>query len=421
MRRRAIGFCLCSLLISALGCPGGDGIPTPTESQTPTESLTPEPTPIEDPVDALILLDDTELPTLIDDGAEDWSSLKRAVRYSLRWYGAHKSTREFTFGPRTATALELRHSLGRLLSFLEGNPTAEELDAWIKTEFDVLEAEGSHHGDMMFTGYFEPTIEASLTRKKGYEVPIYRRPRDMVYVDLGRFDEKFEGEKIAGRISGNRLEPYWNRKEIWTKRTLARKGLEMAWAKDPVDVFFLEVQGSGSLELPDGRLVRIGYAGSNGRPYESIGRLLIEEGKVPAEKMSMQAIREYLDNHPEDVAHVLHHNDSFVFFKFIDGEPRGNLGQPVTALRSIATDSRLMPKGALAFIDTLAPERHDDGTVGTNGGIRRFVLNQDTGGAIKGTGRADIFWGRGAQAAESAGLMQHPGRLYFLVPKSSGE
>ena len=212
--------------------------------------------------------------------------------------------------------------------------------------------------------------------------------------------------------------PYYTRREIREQEVLADRGLEIAWVEDRVDLFFVEVQGSGAIRFPDGSELGIGVGASNGRPYRSIGRFLIDEGLVPAEEMSMQAIRRYLAAYPEEVPRVLNHNESFIFFRTRDTPPIGSLGQPVTPVRSIATDYRIFPRGALTFIDTRRPTVDSDGRVVDGEPLRRFMLNQDTGGAIRGPGRVDVFWGRGDDAAETAGRMQQTGRLFFLVPRS---
>jgi membrane-bound lytic murein transglycosylase A len=178
----------------------------------------------------------------------------------------------------------------------------------------------------------------------------------------------------------------------------------------------VEVQGSGTLRLPDGTERRIGYAGSNGRPYRSIGSLLIQEGVIPRETMSMQALRAWLAANGPQCDRVLDFNESYVFFHFLEGSAVGSLGRPVTPGRSIATDSKLFPRGALAFLQTERPVALPDGTVQWQP-LSRFVLNQDTGGAIKGAGRVDVFWGRGPEAELAAGLMKQKGRLVFLVPR----
>jgi membrane-bound lytic murein transglycosylase A len=192
----------------------------------------------------------------------------------------------------------------------------------------------------------------------------------------------------------------------------------LAWARDPIDVFFMEVEGSGTLRFPDGREVRVGPAATNGRPYRSIGRLLIDEGRLTEETVSMQSIRTWLKENPSERARVLRYNQSVVFFRRLDGPPLGSLGVPLTPARSIATDARIFPAGGLAFIRTERPLRLPDGRVVWSP-ISRFVLNQDTGGAIRGPGRVDVFWGRGGAADLAASEMKQLGDLYFLVPKAS--
>jgi membrane-bound lytic murein transglycosylase A len=270
---------------------------------------------------------------------------------------------------------------------------------------------------VLYTGYYEPVIEASLTRDATYASPIHAAPQDLIEVPLEPFSDRFKGEKVFGRIEGKRLVPYFSRSEIVGGK-LAGKGLELAWAKDPVALFFLQIQGSGTLLLPDGTERRIGYAGANGRPYRSIGARLIEQGFITREAMSMQALRAWLAANPAQRDALLDYNESYVFFRYLDTAPVGSLGRPVTPGRSIATDSRLFPHGALAFIETEQPV----GTVETGitwKPLTRFMLNQDTGGAIRGPGRVDIFWGRGPNAELSAGLMKQKGRLFFLVPRDA--
>jgi membrane-bound lytic murein transglycosylase A len=183
-------------------------------------------------------------------------------------------------------------------------------------------------------------------------------------------------------------------------------------------VFFMEIEGSGTLRLPGGDELRVGHAGTNGRSYRSIGRLLIDEGKITREAMTMRVLREWLTAHPEEQVRVLRHNESYVFFRLLPGAPVGSLGVPLTAGRSIATDPRVFPRGALAFIRTMRPVEAVDGLVGWKP-VGRFVLSQDAGGAIRGPGRVDIFWGRGPDADLAASDMKEPGELYFLVPKPS--
>jgi len=354
-------------------------------------------------------------PALRDDA--DPASLRAAVAESLAWLGSQPADQVLVAGPRRVTVAEQTRALQSLLGLLTEAPSPERLAAHVSQTFDVLEAAGGPDGRMLVTGYYEPVVEADERPSAEYGVPILSLPDDLVEVRLETFDPRFRGERVFGRVEGRRLVPYWRRAEIDAGR-LAGRGLELAWARDPVDLFFMEIQGSGTLRFPDGRERRVGYAGANGRPYRAIGRLLIDEGQIPREAMSMQAIREWLRAHPEERQRVLEHNESYVFFRPLSGPPEGSLGRPLTPGRSVATDARLFPPGMLAFLDTERPERAGDGTARWVP-LTRFVLNQDTGGAIRGAGRVDFFWGRGEAAAFAAGVMRQPGRLYFLVPRAS--
>jgi membrane-bound lytic murein transglycosylase A len=355
-------------------------------------------------------------PALRDDG--DSASLRAAVEESLRWLASQPAGQTFVAGPRRVTVAEQTRALQGLLEVLTGAPTPDRLAAYVREAFETLESVGGTDGRMLVTGYYEPVVEASRERSAENAVPILGLPEDLIEARLEAFDPRYRGERVFGRVEGRRLVPYWRRAEIDAGR-LAGRGLELAWARDPVDVFFMEIQGSGTLRFPDGREQRVGYAGANGRAYRAIGRLLIDEGHVPREAMSMQAIRAWLAAHPEERQRVLQHNESYVFFRPLAGPPEGSLGRPLTPGRSVATDTRLFPPAALAFIDTEQPERAPDGSVRWLP-LSRFVLNQDTGGAIRGPGRVDFFWGRGERAVFAAGLMRQPGRLYFLVARPTG-
>jgi membrane-bound lytic murein transglycosylase A len=390
--------------------------------------------PVDDPAGALQPVPAWRMPTLRDDG--DRASLRAALAQSRAWLATAPPDRLLTFGSRQVPAGRLAQALARLDDYLASDPTPEQLAGWLGEAFEVLESVGGEDGAVLVTGYYEPVVEAAEQPGGEYRVPILGIPDDLVEAALDAFDPRWRGERIAGRLEGRRLVPYWSRAEIDGGR-LAGRGVELAWARDPVDAFFLEIQGSGTLRLPDGREMRVGYAASNGRPYRPIGRLLIDEGKLTREAMSMQTLRAWLAAHPEERARILHYNESVVFFRRLHGPPLGFLGVPVTAGRSIATDHRLFPPAALAFLRTDRPrlrseqprpgtEQPRPGTgrpgLGAGGPVEwvplgRLVLNQDTGGAMRGPGRVDVFWGRGPDAELAAGLMKQRGRLYFLVPR----
>jgi membrane-bound lytic murein transglycosylase A len=224
-------------------------------------------------------------------------------------------------------------------------------------------------------------------------------------------------DKIFGRAKGEQFLPHYSRREIDEAGSLSGLGLEIAWVEDPVDLFFLHIQGSGVIQLPDGNKLHVGYAGQNGRPYRSIGRMLIESGKVSREEMSMQRLRQYLNDHPQERNEIFAYNESYIFFRVNPEGPLGSLDVPVTAGRSIATDGRLFPKGALALMQTEVPIIDGTGELTGWKPVARFVLNQDTGGAIRGPQRADYYFGTGDRAGGLAGYMNRPGRLFFLVFK----
>jgi membrane-bound lytic murein transglycosylase A len=221
----------------------------------------------------------------------------------------------------------------------------------------------------------------------------------------------------VGRYTGQTVVPYYDRREIDDENVLAGKAEPLAWVKDPVDVFFLQIQGSGKVFLDTGQVVNVHYHGTNGRPYRAIGALLIQEQIIPKEEMSMQKIRAYLHAHPEEMAAVFNYNPSYVFFKLESEGPLGYINVLLTPGRSIALDRRIFPPAALAFIQTKKPVVDSARQIDSWTNFSRFVLNQDTGGAIRGPGRADLFWGNGPYAEIAAGHLKHTGKLYFLILK----
>jgi membrane-bound lytic murein transglycosylase A len=241
----------------------------------------------------------------------------------------------------------------------------------------------------------------------------------LITIDLSLFHEKFKGERIIGRFTDQTVVPYYDRSEIEADNFLKDKAEVLAWAKDPVDVFFLQIQGSGKVQLENGEVFNVHYQTTNGRPYRSIGKLLIDQEKISVAEMSMQKIREYLRNHPDEIETVLNYNPSYVFFEIEPNGPLGNINVQLTPGRSIALDRRIFPPAALTFIETEKPFIDDTGQIQSWQRLSRFALNQDTGGAIKGPGRADLFWGNGSYAEIAAGHLKHTGKLYFLVLKST--
>lgn len=280
----------------------------------------------------------------------------------------------------------------------------EDAPAFFARYFETLRV---GDGAAFATGYFEPEILASRERMPGYETPIYRRPPDLIDVDLGLFSEKLKGRTIRGKVDGRALVPYDDRAAI-EAGSLAGRGLEIAWAADPVEFFFLQVQGSGRLRLPDGSILRIGYDGQNGRDYTGIGRLMRDRGLIGPDQANMQGIIDYLHAHPDQAQAIMNENASFVFFRPLDGAgPIGALGLPVTARASVAADPAFMPLGAPLFLSLDRAE--------ANG----LWIAQDTGGAIKGANRVDTFWGAGDEARTIAGGMSAHGSALLLLPQGS--
>jgi membrane-bound lytic murein transglycosylase A len=339
-------------------------------------------------------LTESDRPSLLDDGDAD--TLRTALAQSLAWLDRQPSNRSLAFGPRRITVGEYSGGLRRFVMQLANDPPAEVIEERVLAEFDVLVSVGRLDGAVLWTGYHEPVVAVSDRRRPEYPVPILGLPADFT-----------GGWKYPRHLS---------RAEIEAGR-LGAAARPLAWARDPVDVFFMEIEGSGTLRFADGREIRVGPAATNGHPYRSIGRLLVDEGRLTEESVSMQAIRSWLAENPSERNRVLRHNQSVVFFRQLVGPPLGSLGVPLTPARSIATDARLFPPGALAFVRTERPRRLPDGRVGWSP-VSRFVLNQDTGGAIRGPGRVDVFWGRGDDAELAASEMKQLGELYFLVPKA---
>ena len=283
-----------------------------------------------------------------------------------------------------------------MLDLLADDPSADVLAERVFAEFDLFKSVGRDDGAMLVTGYHEPIIDAAEAPGGEYRVPILGVPRDLAAARRGA---------------------YWTRSDIEQGR-LGNLARPLGWARDPVDVFFMEIEGSGTLRLPGGRELRVGYAATNSRPYRSIGRLLIQEGRITREAMTMRVLREWLAAYPEERDRVLRHNESYVFFRVLPGAPVGSLGVPLTPGRSIATDPRVFPRASLAFIRTMRPVEMPDGLIGWKP-VARFVLSQDAGGAIRGPGRVDIFWGRGPEADLAASDMKESGELYFVVPRAT--
>lgn len=319
-----------------------------------------------------------------------------------------------TFGPRKIPKAIYIASLERILEH------EEDWLSYISGNFDYFEVYGKDDwGEVMSTGYYEPKVYGSMKKSEFFSQALYTTPKDLITIDLKKFQNKFPGNTsvLVGRLDQNRVYPYYDRKQIDSDRTLEGKNLEIAWV-DPVDSFFIQIQGSGLVEFENGEKMRIGYDGQNGHPYEAIGKYLTHA--IPLEKMSLQRIKAHLKTLSfNDQQAVLNKNPSYVFFKPITSDALTYAGMEVSDGRTIATDIHLFPKGAMAFMDIEEPVFATPTDEEPLSWVRspRLVFDQDTGGAIRGTGRVDLYFGQGSIAAQKAGVMKQKGRLYYLVPR----
>jgi len=353
---------------------------------------------------ALEKLQVSEYPEFVDD--TNYLNLADSIHQSLLYLKNKPSGMKFKFGNDLYETSHMVDSLEKFQAFISNKPTGDELKQFIRDKYYIYKSTGNNgNGEVLFTGYYEPVLEGNLSKNDTYKHPVFGTPSDLISIDLSLFSAKYAGEKITGRYTGQTVIPYYDRKEIETGGVLDGKAPVLAWVKDPVDLFFLQIQGSGKIIL------------ENGHPYKSIGRLLIEKGTIPRSEMSMQMIREYLSANPGQIDDILNYNPSYVFFKTEKEGPLGYLEVRLIPERSIALDRRIFPLAGLVFIETVKPVIDENGNLQEWLKSKKFVLNHDTGGAIRGPGRADIFWGNGKYAETAAGNMQHKGSLYFLILK----
>jgi membrane-bound lytic murein transglycosylase A len=369
------------------------------------------PPAVEAPPD-LVKLSPFSYPALNDD--LDYEGLDRSIQMSLTYLKKIPADRVLAFGSDAYPVSHLIRSLEVFGGFIQDKPSVDRLDAMVRKDFFVYRAGGASE-KVLFTGYYEPELNGSLTETPIYRYPVYSRPDDLVTVDLSAFSSRYAGETITGRYTGQTLVPYYDRKTIENRDFFTGRASVLVWVDDPVALYFLQVQGSGKVKLDEGGMLNVHYHTGNGHPYRSVGKILIEQGKIPRAEMSMQAIRAYLKDHPDERESILNANSSYVFFKTeVDG-PLGNLNVPLTPGRSIAVDKKIFPAAALVYIQAQKPVVNEAEQIDNWEELGRFVLNQDTGGAITGSGRADIFWGNGPYAELAAGHLQHRGEMYFLV------
>lgn len=320
--------------------------------------------------------------------------------------------------PSAALAAFLRSCRRMKTPVCEAAARATSARPFFETHFQPFAVSEGDDPEGLFTGYYEPLLQGSRKRTDRYRVPLYVRPPELVMVDLGDFREELEGQRIAGRVEEGDLVPYPDRRAI-EEGALSGRDLELVWVDDPVDAFFLQIQGSGRVRLDDGSddgsEIRVGYAAQNGHPYFAIGKDLVERGAMPKEEVSMQSIRRWLEQNPGLADDVMARNASYVFFEELKGEgPLGAQGVALTPGRSLAVDLKHWTLGTPVWLDTRAPSPRQGEP---DRPLRRLMISQDTGGAIRGVVRGDVFWGHGEEAAEVAGRMKHPGRMWVLLPR----
>lgn len=396
--RRGLLLSSAFLVASACAAPSGTG----------PVAAPPGPRVVEDrrprtPPPALMELSGTAVPVLGEAVTGDLGDLLSALDRSISWFEKPSSREAFPHSGIThARAQASVRAFRELVARHGGGP---RLAAAVRETFVFYSSTGHDgRGNVLFTGYYSPTFRASRQRTEQYRYPLYVRPPDLV-VDAST------GQTL-GRRRGDRLVPYPTRREIEEGRLL--KGLEIAWLSDPLEAYLIHVQGSAALELSDGAVLRLAYAGSNGREYVSVARELQRDGKLREDELSLDEVLAYFDAHPEERTPYLQRNPRFIFFREEKSSswPAGSLGVQLTPLRSLATDKEAFPPGGVALVTTRV-----SGPDAVARWTERFFLDQDTGGAIKSAGRADIYYGVGADAEKRAGQQYSDGRLYYLIIK----
>lgn len=377
----------------------------------------------------LELLEHAAWPVLVDEyGAE---SLLSAIKRQLLWFESQQSYEwkvgKFHFdGPRIkATLTRFRD----LYSELGENRSA--LRSALQREFQMYRFKFDGRSDVLITGYYAPILKGTIHREGTYQYPLYGTPDDMVFVDSSTFNPKMlskgpqsRSARIPARVSNGEVVAYFSRKEIDGQNALAGRGLELVYLNDYFDAFTFHIQGGGFVKLQSGELMKLNFSAQNGLPYQSIGRMLVDNGSIPQNKISMQALAAWFKAHPQDLYEICYQNPSYVFYE-TDGKryaqiapelfPKGALGFPVTTRRSIATDKRYFPGGALAFIRGHQQSGEQDGGSNSARPFSAFVIDQDTGGAIR-KNHIDWFTGTGEVAQFDAGsLRDDTGEVFFLI------
>ncbi|MEN6375398.1 MAG: MltA domain-containing protein [Smithella sp.] len=331
----------------------------------------------------------------------DIDSLDLAIKRSISYYEGTGRNNVYLVADRLINAAQMKESLLIFRKIVQENSSMADKKKRIRQEFDVYRAAGQDgFGGVLFTGYYVPLLEGSRTRTEKYRYPLYKPPPELI-----------SGKKY-------KYSNYYSRKEIDSGGVLRGRNLEIAWVADPVELFFLHIQGSGEIKLEDNTIITVSTLQTNGRPYRSVPRYLLDKGIINGSSASNRSVKRFLkEKNENDIYEILSHNERYIFFKLVD-KPTGSLGKPVTSGRTIATDPEIFPPGALAFIRLNKPAFDKQGNLlSQRVPFSRFVLNQDKGAAIKGPGRVDLFCGFGDAAEVEASSLKEKGELYFLVKK----
>jgi len=345
---------------------------------------------------------------------QNFKNLSQSIQQSISYFKRLPDHYQFSYNDLKYSSEEMITSMNIFWELIETiDPDA--LSNAIDKMFYVFESRRSDKG-AFFTGYYEPVLEGSYQRSDHFPVPLYETPPDLARIHVGDFNETYKNLWITGRVKGKTFIPYESRDAIVYKKALESRAEVIAFVKNHIELFFLQIQGSGKICFKDGSCICVNYATQNGHPYRAVGRLL--KDIIPKEEMSLQSIKTYLYDHPDEIRSILKYNPSYTFFRTVSEGPLGNIQVPLTAWRSIAMDHRIIPKGGLVFYQTTCPE-YDNDQINHWKSIQNFALVQDTGGAITGHGRADIFMGSGNHAGKLAGPMKQDGRIYLLVARKS--
>ncbi len=355
-------------------------------------------------------IDYSQSPLFEDD--LDYQNLKTGISQSLAYLDKLPNDRKFYFGEDSYTAQEMKSSLRLFVDYLNGNPQPKEMNSFISTFYNVYVSTGkSGNEDVLFTAYCQPMIKGSLTKTAEFSVPLCSKPFDLV-------QKKVNGSWKSGRYDADgNFVPYYTRAQINSLKILERKAKPIAWVSSKLDRLYLEIEGCGDLLLPNDKSLHIQYQTKNGHSYSSIGKYMMRTKNLPANQVGILHLKKYFAKHPQELQEALNINKSFVFFTRGNGESLGCLNVPITPGRTIATDRSIFPPAALGFIQSKKPVVDKQNKVKGWENFGRFVLNQDTGGAIKGAGRGDIYFGGGEYAEIAANTLKHSGKMYFMVLK----